>query len=187
VKPNQRGVSVRVFQSSSPGGGNHLLAQLDLDGIRPEPAGTPVVEVCFEMDHNGIVWVTAKDQNSGRKKSIRLAGGRRLSPAEADDLRRKAQRHGTQQGGMEAARKRAQACLDRLEADLRSRPADLGQAGAARMRALAEEVRRLMAGDDPAQLDGTVAAMESAVEAMSNWVRQRRAQPRANPGINLEL
>jgi molecular chaperone DnaK (HSP70) len=187
AKPNQRGVSVRVLQSASPGGRNHLLAQLDLDGIHPEAAGTPVVDVCCELDHNGIAWVTVKDHHSGRKKSIRLAGGRRLSPAEADDLRRKAQRQGTRQGGMEAARKRAQACLDRLETVLRSQPADLGDTGSARMRALAEEVRRLMEGDNQAQLDGAVAGMESAVEAMNHWVRQRRAQPGANPGINLEL
>jgi molecular chaperone DnaK len=187
VKPNQRGVSVRVLQSVSPGGRNRLLAQLDLDGIHPEPAGTPLVEVCFYMDHNGIVWVTAKDHNSGRKKSIRLAGGRRLGPAEADELRRKAERHSARQGGMETARKRAQACLDRVEAQLRDRPADLDPAGAARMRVLAEEVRCLMDGDDPAKLNGAVAGMESAAEAMSDWVRQRRAQPRARSGINLEL
>src|SRR6185437_5778670 len=44
VKPNQRGVSVRVLQSVSPGGRNRFLAQLDLDGVHPGPAGTPQVE-----------------------------------------------------------------------------------------------------------------------------------------------
>jgi molecular chaperone DnaK len=187
AKANQSGVSVRVLQSVTGESRNRLLAQLDLDGLRPEPAGAPRIEVCFEMDHNGIVWVSAKDQGSGRKKSIRLAGGRRLSPTEADDLRRKAERHGAHQSGMEAVRKRARVCLDWFESHLRDRPADLDTAGAARMRVLAEEVRRLMEGDDPAKLDGAVTAMELAVEAMTDWVSQREARPRASAEVDLEL
>ncbi len=57
--------------------------------------------------------------------------------------------------------------------------------GAARMRALAEEVRRLMEGDDPVKLQEAVAAMELAVEAMLDWMKRRESRP--GPTINLEL
>jgi hypothetical protein len=44
-----------------------------------------------------------------------------------------------------------------------------------------------MEGDDPANLDGAVTGMESAVEAMSDWVSQRGPRPRSGPGLDLEL
>jgi molecular chaperone DnaK len=186
-------VGVRVLQSVAPSGRPcRLLAQLDLDGLAPEPAGAPRVEVCLEMDHNGIVWVTARDRRSGREKRMRLAGGRRLGPAEADELRGKAELFrnggGRQGGGMRAGRERAQACLDLLEAQLRARPADLDAPGAAGMQALAEAVRRLMEGDDPAALAGAVAELESAREALSDWAeRRRRSRAGGRPDLDMEL
>lgn len=40
---------------------NKLLGQFDLSGIPPAPRGMPKIEVCFDIDANGIVNVSAKD------------------------------------------------------------------------------------------------------------------------------
>ncbi|KNC76586.1 heat shock protein HSS1 [Sphaeroforma arctica JP610] len=49
---------------------NNLLGQFTLGGIAPQPAGTPELEVIFNIDANGIMNVTAKDRNSGKTANI---------------------------------------------------------------------------------------------------------------------
>jgi molecular chaperone DnaK len=181
----QPGVSVRIFQGDdAKAAGNRFLAQLDLDGLAPAPVGLPRVEVRFTMDHNGVVWVTAKDQGSGREKTIRVARGRRLTPAEANDLRRDAEQSAAARALLEpltAARGRAEECLVRLTKVLASHPANLDATGAANLRALGEQVRRLMLGDDAEALQRAADGLELSLRWLEHWLERRRTQPQT-PG-----
>jgi molecular chaperone DnaK (HSP70) len=49
---------------------NRSLARFTLRGIEPQPAGLPRIEVTFMIDANGILNVTARDERSGRERSI---------------------------------------------------------------------------------------------------------------------
>ncbi|KAJ4805418.1 Heat shock 70 kDa protein [Rhynchospora pubera] len=49
---------------------NNLLGQFLLDGIDPGPKDVPRINVCFEIDADGILNVSAQDLSSGRKKEI---------------------------------------------------------------------------------------------------------------------
>ena len=190
----QPGVSIRIFQGDDPvASRNQFLAQLDLDHLRPAPAGQPRIAVCFEMDHNGVVWVTARDEASKHERTIRLARGRRLAPAEANDLRLRAERdaaHRARQEPLTAARGRAQDCLDRLAGLLRNQPA-LESTGLAQLRALGEQVRELTRADDAAALQRAVEGLERSLEALGEWLKHRPKQPcpqdGAPPQMNLEL
>lgn len=51
---------------------NHLLGCFNLKGIPPAPRGVPRITVCFEVDANGILQVSAHDASSGKKASIRI-------------------------------------------------------------------------------------------------------------------
>lgn len=51
---------------------NHLLGCFNLKGIPPAPRGVPKISVCFEVDANGILQVSAYDASSGKKASIRI-------------------------------------------------------------------------------------------------------------------
>ncbi len=56
---------------------NRTLGLFDLVGVRPAPKGVPKIEITFEIDQEGIVHVTARDQDSGRSHTLRItdAGG----------------------------------------------------------------------------------------------------------------
>jgi molecular chaperone DnaK len=70
--PGQPGVSVRVFQEGDrSAGGRKFLGQLDLAGLDGSPGQTRV-EVTFDLDHNGILRVSAKDQASGKERTVRM-------------------------------------------------------------------------------------------------------------------
>ncbi|XP_078165496.1 heat shock cognate 70 kDa protein-like [Carex rostrata] len=49
---------------------NYLLGKFTLSGITPAPRHVPNLDVCFEIDANGILNVSAKDRSSGHKKKM---------------------------------------------------------------------------------------------------------------------
>jgi len=69
------------------------LGRFELTGIAPAPRGTPQIEVAFDIDANGIVEVSAKDQATGKQQSIRITHSSGLSREEIDRLVKDAELH----------------------------------------------------------------------------------------------
>ena len=91
---NQTQVQVRVFQGEREiANENELLGEFQLSGIPPAPAGTPQIEVTFNIDENGIVNVEAEDQGSGNKEDITIEGGAGLSDEEIDRMQEEAEEY----------------------------------------------------------------------------------------------
>jgi molecular chaperone DnaK len=91
---NQTAVQVRVFQGEREiAEENELLGEFQLAGIPPAPAGTPQIEVTFDIDENGIVSVAAEDQGSGSAEDITIEGGVGLSDEEIDRMQEEAEQH----------------------------------------------------------------------------------------------
>jgi molecular chaperone DnaK len=72
---------------------NKLLGQFDLTEIPPAPRGVPQIEVTFDIDANGIVKVSAKDQATGKEQSIQITASSGLSKEEIDNLVKDAEMH----------------------------------------------------------------------------------------------
>jgi len=91
---NQTMVQVRVFQGEREiAEENELLGEFQLTGIPPAPAGTPQIEVGFNIDENGIVNVEAEDKGSGNAESITIEGGAGLSDEEIEQMQEEAEEH----------------------------------------------------------------------------------------------
>ncbi|KAJ4797815.1 Heat shock 70 kDa protein [Rhynchospora pubera] len=68
---NQSSVLVQVFEGErAKTEDNNLLGKFKLSGIRPAPKREPKINVCFEIDANGILNVTAQDTGSGQQSRI---------------------------------------------------------------------------------------------------------------------
>ena len=65
---------------------NKTLGRFELIGIPPAPRGIPQIEVTFDIDANGIVKVSAKDQATGKEQSIQITASSGLSQEEIDQL-----------------------------------------------------------------------------------------------------
>ena len=73
---------------------NNLLGRFELSGIPPAPRGVPKIEVTFDIDANGILHVTAKDESTGKSNDIRIENHRgRLSQADIDRMVNDAQKY----------------------------------------------------------------------------------------------
>jgi len=73
---------------------NNILGKFDLQGIPPAPRGVPQIEVCFDLDANSILSVSAEDKNNAsNKKSIRIEQQKgRLSAEEIDRIVKEAEK-----------------------------------------------------------------------------------------------
>ena len=89
---NQPSVSIHVLQGERPmAADNMTLARFDLTGIPPAPRGVPQIEVAFNIDANGIVNVSAKDQGTGREQNITITSSTNMSKEEIDKAMREAE------------------------------------------------------------------------------------------------
>ncbi len=91
---NQPQVEINVLQGERPlANDNKSLGRFILDGILPAPRGLPKIEVTFDIDANGIVNVTAKDQATGKEQKITITGSSGLSDAEVQRMVQEAEAH----------------------------------------------------------------------------------------------
>lgn len=72
---------------------NKTIGRFQLDGIPPAPRSMPQIEVAFDIDANGILNVSAKDQATGKEQQITITASSGLSEAEIDQMVQDAETH----------------------------------------------------------------------------------------------
>lgn len=93
----QTSVDIEVFQGERKfTRDNKLLGNFRLSGIKRAMAGTPQIEVTFDIDANGIVNVSAKDLGTGHEQSITITSSSNLSEEEIERAKWEAQMYGRQ-------------------------------------------------------------------------------------------
>lgn len=91
---NQPSVEIKVAQGERQmWSQNQGLGNFELTGLPPAPRGVPKIEVTFDIDANGIVHVSAKDQASGREQSMTISGGSALSKDDIDRMVKEAEQY----------------------------------------------------------------------------------------------
>ncbi len=84
---NQPSVTIKVFQGEREiAAHNKILGQFDLVGIPAAPRGVPQIEVTFDIDANGIVHVSAKDQGTGKEQQIKIQSSSGLSEEDIERM-----------------------------------------------------------------------------------------------------
>ena len=91
---SQTEVEVHVLQGERPlAAQNRTLGKFKLGGLPPAPRGVPQIEVTFDIDANGILNVTAKDNATGKDTRITITSSSGLSKDEVEKMAKEAESH----------------------------------------------------------------------------------------------
>jgi molecular chaperone DnaK len=94
---SQTEVEVHVLQGERPmAAQNRTLGKFKLGGIMPAPRGIPQIEVTFDIDANGILNVTAKDNATGKDTRITITSSSGLSKEEIEKMAKEAEAHASE-------------------------------------------------------------------------------------------
>ncbi len=161
---NQPSVELHVLQGERPMAvDNKTLGRFNLDGILPAPRGVPKIEVTFDIDANGILSVSAKDNATGKEQKIRIEASGKLSDAEIQKMKEDAR------ANAEADRRKKE------EADTKNAAESLVLSTERQIKELgdkipADNLKKIQAALDKlkeAQASNVVSSIKSAMEALS--------------------
>ncbi|MCA9798990.1 MAG: molecular chaperone DnaK [Cyanobacteria bacterium HKST-UBA04] len=91
---NQTSVDVHIYQGERPmAKDNKHLGNFRLEGIPPAPRGIPKVKVTFDIDANGILNVSAKDEATNKEQRITITASTNLDDNEIDRMVKEAEQY----------------------------------------------------------------------------------------------
>lgn len=94
AEDSQTSVEIHVLQGEREmARDNRTLGKFHLIGLPPAPRGIPQIEVTFDIDANGILHVSAKDQATGQEQSIRITASTGLNEEEIKNMVRDSEMH----------------------------------------------------------------------------------------------
>jgi len=185
AEDSQTAVTIRVFQGESPiaeSPSNRLLGQFNLEDIPPAPRGAPKIEVSFDIDHNGILNVSAKDTATGKEKKIRIESSSGLSQGEVEKMRREAESHADddkKRRELIDARNKADQMIYQMEKTLKDNAGKLSEGDKAPIQSAIEKLKQVASKDDVAAINTAIGELEQASHAMAQHLYGRG---QAGPG-----
>ena len=174
---NQGSVEVHVLQGERPMAmDNRSIGRFMLDGILPAPRGIPKIEVTFDIDVNGILSVSAKDQATNREQKIVIKESSGLSDDEIQRMMQEAE-----QNAEDDLRKREEADLRNTASQLAySAHKMLNEQGEqipedlkAEVQTKADALQQAAQTEDPAKLRTMIDDLNATLQRVGSAVYQQ--------------
>jgi molecular chaperone DnaK len=187
---NQPAVSIHVLQGEREmAANNKTLGRFELVGIPPAPRGIPQIEVTFDIDANGIVNVSAKDQATAKEQSIQITASSGLSKEEIDSLVKDAEVHAEddkKKRELVEARNSADALIYSTEKSIKELGSKVDSETKGKVEEATAALKKAMEGDDAAEIkrlsDELTNASHKLAEAMYQQASASQQQAGAEAG-----
>ncbi|HUK35535.1 MAG TPA: molecular chaperone DnaK [Vicinamibacterales bacterium] len=183
---SQTSVEVHVLQGERQlARDNRTLGRFHLSGLAPAPRGIPQIEVAFDIDANGIVSVTAKEQATGKVQTITITGSSGLSKDEVDRMVKDAQNHAAddkQRREFIDARNQGDSLAYQVEKTIHEHREKLPVGELSRVEATIAEVRKRAEGDDLQALKKAIDDLQHASHAIAQTLYASQASGSGGPG-----
>ncbi|MBC2695992.1 MAG: molecular chaperone DnaK [Desulfobacteraceae bacterium] len=181
---SQPAVSIHVMQGEREmAAGNKTLGRFELVGIPPAPRGVPQIEVTFDIDANGIVNVSAKDQATGKEQSIQITTSSGLSKEEINNLVKDAELHAEEdkkKRSLVDARNTADTLIYSTEKSLKDLGDKVDSTTKTKVEDAISQLKKAMEGDDEAEIkrlsDELTQSSHKLAEAMYQQASQAGEQ-----------
>src|SRR5437764_1712444 len=192
AEDNQPSVQVHVLQGESEMATyNKTLGKFELVGIPPAPRGVPQIDVSFDIDANGIINVSAKDNASGNEQQIKIEGGSGIKQEEIDRMIREAEAHSDEAHRLREladARNAGESLAYQIEKSLNENREKLDSALAGTVEGRIMELRGVLESGDAAEIKAKTDALQQAwTEAASAlYAQAAAAKPSGNGASSSE-
>ncbi len=174
AEDNQPSVEVHVLQGESEMAlYNKTLGKFQLVGIPPAPRGMPMIEVTFDIDANGIINVSAKDQGTGNEQQIKIEGGSGLKPEEVDQMIKDAEGHAEEAHRLREladAKNQAESLAYATEKSLKDHRDKLDESEASTIEGRVMELKQALETDDLADIRTKSDALQEASQKLAEAV-----------------
>jgi molecular chaperone DnaK len=183
AEDNQPGVDVSVFQGErSMARDNKMLGNFRLDGIKPAPRGLPKIEVSFDIDANGILSVTARDEATGKEQKITITASTNLTKEDVERMVKDAAEYAEQDKKIKEAadvRNEADQICYAVEHQLSELGANAKENNSARAKMLLTELRKKI--EEKADVSSIKASIDE-LRSLQQALYQDAAAASANAG-----
>ena len=152
AEDNQPAVTIKVYQGERElCRHNKLLGEFNLEGIQPAPRGMPQIEVTFDIDANGILKVSAKDQKTGKENKITIKSDSGLTESEIQRMVQEAEENAEADKkaiDLINAKNSADSQLHQIKKDLNEHGAELTPEQKTELETGIADVENTVKGDD---------------------------------------
>jgi molecular chaperone DnaK len=187
---NQPAVSIHVLQGEREmAANNKTLGRFELVGIPPAPRGIPQIEVTFDIDANGIVNVSAKDQATGKEQSIQITASSGLSKEEINNLVKDAEMHAEDDKNkreLVEARNTADALIYSTEKSIKELGEKVDSGTKAKIEEAISGLKKAMEGDDPAEIKRLSDELTNASHKLAEAMYQQASAGQQKEGAGAE-
>ena len=185
AEDNQTAVTIRVFQGEREmASDNKLLGQFGLIGIPPAPRGMPQIEVAFDIDANGIVNVTAKDQATGKEQQIRIQASGGLSDSNIERMVKEAEEHAAEdkeRRELVEARNHADSMIHGAEKNVAEHGDKVGEDERKAIDDAIAALRQTIEGDDAGEIKAKTDELKQATMKLGEAIYKAHAEQGAAP------
>lgn len=186
AEDNQTQVEINVLQGErAMADDNQQLGRFILDGIPPAPRGTPKIDVTFDIDADGILQVSAEDQETGKEQSIKIEATSDLSEEEIEDMKEEAEKHAEEdKKKKEQAKKRNQAdqLINTAEDAIDDNEEALDQELIDDIESKIESVKEAKDSEDMDELDEATEELSDAMQQIGEAVQEMNQQAQEQRG-----
>ena len=180
---NQPAVEIHVLQGERKmAKDNKTIGRFNLDGIPPAPRGTPLIEVTFDIDANGILKVNAKDLGTGKSQHITITASSGLSDEDIEAMVKDAEAHAAEDAKVREKvdlKNQADSTVFQTEKFLKENGDKIPADKKAEVEAAIEPVKKAIEAED---YDGMKSALDALNEKMQAAATEMYAQAQAQPG-----
>ncbi len=179
---NQTQVEIHVLQGERKmAKENKSLGRFILTDIPPAPRGVPQIEVCFDIDADGILHVTATDKATGKSQSLTVQPSSGLTEEEIQKIIEEAKKHEEEDKKFQEVvelKNQLDALVYSLEKTLNENRAKLDENEIKEAEEAIKEAKEALGGNEKDKVQSAI----DKVTAVANKIAQKLYQSGANAG-----
>jgi len=161
---------------------NKILGNFNLEGIAPARRGMPQIEVTFDIDANGILHVSAKDNSTGKENKITIKANGGLSDEDVERMIQEAEENAEADKKARTlieSRNSAEAQLHEIRKDLEEYRSELSETEISDIETAIKNVEDAVASDDSEEINSQLEKVYPAMKSLLDKKLAKEAQAQA--------